>query len=70
MSPTLVRARNVLGRVRTLKIFTKEVGRDVAVTLNFVPWWLQDVAQGAFAAAGAILSLKSLDWACVSEDVA
>ena len=65
-----MRARNVLGRVSNSKIYTKVVGRDVSVTLNFVPWWLQDVAQEAFAAADAIFLLKSLDWACVSEDVA
>ncbi len=70
MSPTLMRARDCLVRVRTLKTFANVGGRDFSVTLNFVPWWLQDVAQGALAAADAIFSLKSLDWVCVSEDVA
>ena len=67
MSPTLMGARNVLVTVRPLKTFAKVGGRAFSVTLNFVPW-LQDLAQGAFAAADAIL--KSLDWVCVSEDVA
>lgn len=70
MSPTLLRARNALVRVSTSKTFAIVGGRDFSATLYFVPWWLQDVAQVAFAAAGAIFSLKSLDWVCVSEDVA
>ena len=61
-------ARNVLVTATTSKTFDKMGGRDFSVTLNFVPWWLHDLAQGAFAAADAIL--KSLDWVCVSEDVA
>lgn len=69
-----MRARNILesilGRVRTSETFAKVGGKDFSVTQNFVPWWLQDLAQGAFAAADAIFPLRSLDWVCVSEDVA
>ena len=50
-----MRASYGLVRVRASETFAKVGGRDCSVTLDYVLWWLQDVAQGAFAAADAMI---------------